>query len=56
MIRYEGAILNLMTAGAFAFGALGLEPLVLKFARQRKPDIPADRPEVIRFFRAPTLV
>ncbi|MDH7971265.1 hypothetical protein QH494_03655 [Sphingomonas sp. AR_OL41] len=55
MVRYEGAILNLMTAGAFALGALGPEPLVLKFARQRKPDIPADRPEVIRFFRAFTL-
>lgn len=55
MIRYEGAIINLITAGAFAFGAFGPEPLVLRIARQRKPDIPADRPEVIRFFRAFTI-
>lgn len=55
MIRYEGAIINLITAGAFALGAVGPEPLVLRIARQRKPDIPADQPEVIRFFRAFTL-
>ncbi|WP_420607961.1 hypothetical protein [Novosphingopyxis sp.] len=55
MIRYEGAIINLVTAGAFALGALGPQPLVLRIARQHKSDIPADRPEVIRFFRAFTL-
>jgi len=55
MIRYEGAIINLTTAGAFVLGAFGSEPLVLRIARQRKPDIPADRPEVIGFFRAFTM-
>ena len=55
MIRYEGAILNLLTAGVFLVGASGQEPLVLRIARQRKPDIPADRPEVVHFFRAFTL-
>jgi uncharacterized membrane protein len=55
MIRYEGAIINLMTAAVFLVGASGREPLVLRIARQRKPDIPAGRPEVVRFFRAFTL-
>lgn len=54
MIRYEGAIFNLGWAAAFAIGTFGREPLVLKFARQRSPDIP-DRPEIIRFFRAFTI-
>jgi uncharacterized membrane protein len=55
MIRYEGALINLITAGAFAIGALGPEPLVLRIARQHKPDIPVDRAEVVRFFRAFTI-
>lgn len=52
MIHYEGAIINLVTAVAFAVGVLGREPLVLTIARRRKPNIPGDRPEVARFFRA----
>ncbi len=52
MIRYEGAIINLLTAAAFAVGASGREPLVMTIARKRRPDIPVDRPEVLRFFRA----
>jgi uncharacterized membrane protein len=52
MIRYEGAIMNLLTAAAFAAGALGREPLVMTFARRRRPGISAERPEVVRFFRA----
>lgn len=55
MIRYEGAIINVLTAAFFVVGASGREPLVLRIARQRKPNIPADRPEVVRFFRAFTL-
>lgn len=54
MIRYEGVVLNLVWAVAFAIGAFGREPLVLRFARSRAPDIP-DRPEVIRFFRTFTM-
>lgn len=52
MVRYEGAIINLLTAAFFAAGALGREPLVLTIARKRRPDIPSKRPEVVRFFRA----
>lgn len=52
MLRYEGAIFNLLTAAFFAAGALGHEPLVMTFARQRRPDIPFKRPEIVRFFRA----
>lgn len=52
MIRYEGAIMNLLTAAAFAVGALGREPLVMTFARKRRPDISVERPEVVRYFRA----
>lgn len=56
MLRYEGAIINLATAGAFALGALGPEPLVLRLARKRRQDIPADRPEIVSFFRAFTIL
>lgn len=52
MLRYEGAILNLLTAAVFAAGASGREPLVMSFARRRRPDIPIERPEIVRFFRA----
>lgn len=52
MLRYEGAIFNLLTAAFFAAGASGREPLVMTFARQRRPDIPFERPEIRRFFRA----
>ncbi len=52
MLRYEGAILNLLTATVFAAGASGREPLVMAFARRRRPDIPVERPEIVRFFRA----
>lgn len=55
MIRYEGAIINLLTAGAFAVGAMGREPLVMQFARRRSADIPVNRPELLHFFRAFTL-
>lgn len=55
MLRYEGSIINLATAGAFALGALGSEPLVLRLARQYRRDIPAHRPEIISFFRAFTI-
>lgn len=55
MIRYEGAVINLVTALAFAVGAFGREPLVMRFAQQRGADAPWERPEVIRFFRAFTL-
>ncbi|GAA4496153.1 hypothetical protein GCM10023158_17020 [Gluconacetobacter tumulicola] len=52
MIRYEGAIINLLTAAAFAVGASGREPIVMTFARRRRPEIPVERPEIICFFRA----
>lgn len=52
MIRYEGTIINLATAAVFAIGATGREPMVMTFARRRRPDIPLDRPEIVRFFRA----
>ena len=55
MLRYEGAIVNLATAGAFALGAFGSEPLVLRLARHYRSDIPPNRPEIIRFFRAFTI-
>lgn len=54
MLRYEGAIVNLGWALAFAVGALGRQPLVLQFARRRSPDIP-DRAEILRFCRAFTI-
>lgn len=52
MLRYEGAIINLLTAAAFAVGASGREPLVMTIARKRRPSIPTGQPEVLRFFRA----
>ena len=51
MVRYEGTVINLGFAAAFAIGAFGREPVVMQFARQRSPDIPS-RPEYIRYFRA----
>lgn len=55
MLRYEGAILNFGWAIGFAIGTFGREPIVLKFARSRSPDIP-DNPQIIRFFRTFTAV
>jgi len=54
MLRYEGAITNLVIAAVFGFGVMGKQPLVLRIARERRPNIP-DRPEVTRFFRAFTV-
>lgn len=58
MLRYEATVSNLLTAAFFAAGAFGEKPLVLQFA-QRSPNaatIPTDRPELMRFFRAFTLL
>lgn len=58
MLRYEATVSNLLTAAFFAAGAVGEKPLILQFA-QRSPnagDIPTDRPELMRFFRAFTLL
>lgn len=58
MMRYEATVSNLITAAFFAAGALGEEPLVLRLAMSSKNGhtIPKDRPEIIRFFRAFTLL
>ena len=57
MIRYEGAIISLASAIAFAIGAFAAEPWSLTFAKRMKRGaaIPTDKPEVILFFRAFTL-
>lgn len=52
MLHYEGAIINLLTAVFFAVGASGREPLVMRIAHQQRPEIPVERLEVVKFFRA----
>nr|WP_298798425.1 septation protein IspZ [uncultured Acetobacter sp.] len=58
MLRYEASVSNLITAAFFAAGAVGEEPLILRFAMHSKNGntIPKDKPEVIQFFRAFTLL
>ena len=51
MVKYESSIASLVLAAVFAASAFGHEPLVMSFAHQQNGDI-ADRPEIIRFFRA----
>ncbi|MDG6094718.1 septation protein IspZ [Acetobacter sp. AN02] len=57
MIRYESSITNLLFAAIFAAGAVGSEPLIMKFARQggRLDEEELQSPELIRFFRFFTL-
>lgn len=58
MLRYEATVSNLITAAFFTAGAVAEEPLVLRFAARSKNGhmIPKDQPELIRFFRAFTLL
>ncbi|MFT9063892.1 MAG: hypothetical protein ABF430_08810 [Acetobacter persici] len=58
MLRYEATVSNLITAAFFAAGAVGEEPLILRLAASSRngDTIPKDRPEIIQFFRAFTVL
>ena len=55
MLKYEAVITNIVTGLMFVAGARGPRPLVQEVAEQRRGELFADRPDIIRFFQLFTL-